>query len=225
MNVGRKTAKIDLYTDKREQEDQIEDWDQSKLEKVIEEKHGAANQTDIVCKYFLDAIEKSQYGWFWTCPNGGKACKYRHALPPGYVFKTKAERELERQDKTKAISVEEIIEQQRKKLGATGGTPVTAETLAIWKKDKAKRKADEMEVKRKEAAKKSGGRGLNILSGRALFSYDPSLFRDDDGADIDEYVPTRLNEDVEEEIDQAAQIIDKSLYVNPDEAADLESSS
>lgn len=27
-------------------------------------------QTKIVCKYFLDAIEKECYGWFWQCPNG-----------------------------------------------------------------------------------------------------------------------------------------------------------
>lgn len=39
--------------------------------------------TTIVCKFFLDAIEEEKYGWFWVCPNGGKACKYRHALPPG----------------------------------------------------------------------------------------------------------------------------------------------
>ena len=27
-------------------------------------------------------------GRFWQCPNGGKDCKYRHALPPGYVLKS-----------------------------------------------------------------------------------------------------------------------------------------
>ena len=79
--MGRKAAKIDLYSDKRDAdekatEDTIDKWDQTKLEEVITEMHGAANQTEIVCKYFLDAIEKTQYGWFWTCPNGGKACKY-----------------------------------------------------------------------------------------------------------------------------------------------------
>ena len=31
-----------------------------------------------------------QHDWcrFWQCPNGGKDCKYRHALPPGYVLKS-----------------------------------------------------------------------------------------------------------------------------------------
>lgn len=117
-----------------------------------------------MCKHFLDAIEKSLYGWFWVCPNGGKACKYKHALPSGYVFKSKSERDQERGNKADSVTVEEIIEQQRKKLGATGGTPVTEETLKSWKEDKAKRKADEIEFKRKEAAKKGGGRGLSMCS-------------------------------------------------------------
>ena len=40
-----------------------------------------------ICKYFLEAVENSKYGWFWTCPNGGEQCSYRHALPKGYVLK------------------------------------------------------------------------------------------------------------------------------------------
>lgn len=39
-----------------------------------------------ICKFFLDAVEKSKYGWFWSCPNG-EHCKYKHALPPGFVLK------------------------------------------------------------------------------------------------------------------------------------------
>ena len=38
-----------------------------------------------ICKFFLDAVEKSKYGWFWQCPNG-TACIYKHALPPGFVL-------------------------------------------------------------------------------------------------------------------------------------------
>lgn len=40
-----------------------------------------------ICKYFLEAVENSKYGWFWTCPAGADQCKYRHALPAGYVLK------------------------------------------------------------------------------------------------------------------------------------------
>lgn len=67
-----------------------------------------------VCKYFLDAVEKEIYGWFWTCPNGGDACKYRHALPPGYVFKSKKQREAEAAaaaEPDSGVSIEEEIEQ------------------------------------------------------------------------------------------------------------------
>jgi hypothetical protein len=46
---------------------------------VVKEKHGAekpSNATNIICKFFLDAVEGRQYGWFWKCPNGSD-CKYR----------------------------------------------------------------------------------------------------------------------------------------------------
>ena len=45
------------------------EWDQEKLEAVVAQKHGAekGNQvnkaTDIICKFFLDAVEGKQYGW------------------------------------------------------------------------------------------------------------------------------------------------------------------
>lgn len=63
-----------------------------------------------VCKYFLDAVEKKQYGWFWVCPNGGKDCHYRHALPPGYVLKSQMKALLE--EESEKLSIEEEIENQ-----------------------------------------------------------------------------------------------------------------
>lgn len=63
-----------------------------------------------VCKYFLEAVEKKQYGWFWVCPNGGKDCHYRHALPPGYVLKSQMKALLE--EETEKVSIEEEIENQ-----------------------------------------------------------------------------------------------------------------
>lgn len=221
LMVGKKAAKIDLYTDARAEKeaDKMDTWDQEKLEKVVNEKHHEKNtkQTEIVCKHFLDAIEKSLYGWFWVCPNGGTSCKYRHALPPGYVFKSKKDRELERGNKVVEISIEEIIEQQRAKLGPSGGTPVTEESLAKWKAEKTARKNAEEAKKLKEQAKRTGGRG--IMSGRALFTYDPTLFRDDADADDEAYSVHSEDEDddVEEKIspavDAAAAVMDKSLYL------------
>lgn len=63
-----------------------------------------------MCKYFLDAVEKKQYGWFWVCPNGGKDCHYRHALPPGYVLKSQMKALLE--EESEKIAIEEEIENQ-----------------------------------------------------------------------------------------------------------------
>ena len=79
------------------------------------------------------------------------------------MFKSKKDRELEKSNKVVEISIEEIIEQQRAKLGPNGGTPVTEETLAKWKADKqARKKADETK-RLKEQAKKTGGRGISTL--------------------------------------------------------------
>ena len=44
-------------------------------------------------------------GFFWTCPNGGQACKYRHALPPGFVLKSQRKKD-EAAEKAKEISLE-----------------------------------------------------------------------------------------------------------------------
>lgn len=91
LDVGRKGAKRDLYQDTREQEreekekDNMEDWDEEKLRTVVLSKHGnPRTTTDKVCKYFISAVEDGKYGWFWTCPNGGDKCMYRHSLPAGY---------------------------------------------------------------------------------------------------------------------------------------------
>lgn len=49
----------------------------------------------------------------------------------------------------------------------------------------------------KEEAKKTGGKGTNVLSGRALFTYDPTMFQDDEDA-MDEIVYEEDNEGGEE---------------------------
>lgn len=94
LSVERKSEKKDIYSDSRDAKDQdidkkndtMDNWDEAKLRKVVLSKHGnPRTTTDKVCKYFIEAVENKKYGWFWTCPNGGDNCKYRHALPPGYV--------------------------------------------------------------------------------------------------------------------------------------------
>jgi hypothetical protein len=95
----------------------MENWDEATLQEVVNRKQDASNKnlpTEIVCKFFLEAIESRKYGWFWECPNGGKDCKYRHALPPGYILKkkeTEAERrEREQREKENAITFEEFLD-------------------------------------------------------------------------------------------------------------------
>ena len=90
LDVGRKGEKKDLYQDTREDEkdekekDKMDDWDEEKLRNVVMSKHGnPKTTTEKVCKYFIQAVEDGKYGWFWTCPNGGNNCMYRHSLPPG----------------------------------------------------------------------------------------------------------------------------------------------
>jgi hypothetical protein len=90
LSIERKTEKKNLYTDKREDEDENKkketsaDWDEEQLRKVVLSKKGnQKTTTEKVCKFFIQAIEDGKYGWFWICPNGGDKCMYRHALPPG----------------------------------------------------------------------------------------------------------------------------------------------
>lgn len=92
LAVERKGEKRSLYTDTRDGDDADEEkrkddmvnWDEEKLRSVVLSKHGnPRTTTDKVCKYFIDAVENGKYGWFWTCPNGGDKCMYKHSLPPG----------------------------------------------------------------------------------------------------------------------------------------------
>ncbi|XP_051114265.1 zinc finger CCCH domain-containing protein 11 [Andrographis paniculata] len=172
LNVQRKGEKIDLFSDKRDQEESMEDWDQETLEKVVESKSKEYNKnkpTDIVCKFFLEAVEKKQYGWFWVCPNGGKDCMYRHALPPGYVLKSQMKALLE--EERDKIPIEEEIENQRAKVATT--TPMTPELFMEWKKKKVEEREAGLATQRAERAKN------DRMSGRELFLMDASLFVDD----------------------------------------------
>ncbi|XP_048432911.1 zinc finger CCCH domain-containing protein 11-like [Pyrus x bretschneideri] len=154
----------------------IEDWDQETLEKVVESKKNEYQQnkpTDIICKYFLEAVEKKQYGWFWVCPNGSKNCHHGHALPPGYVLKSQMKALLE--EESEKIPIAEEIENQRVKL--TTSTPMTPELFMQWKKKKIAEGDAGLAAKMAEQAKNDS------MSGRELFLSDSSLFVDDAEAD------------------------------------------
>ncbi|CAG7854446.1 Translation machinery-associated protein 46 AltName: Full=DRG family-regulatory protein 1 [Serendipita indica DSM 11827] len=127
--------------------DTMDNWDEEKLRKVVLSKAGnPRTTTDIVCKYFIEAIETKKFGWFWECPNG-QDCMYRHALPPGFVLKSE-KKALDDAAKANTISLEEFLEVERHKLGPNL-TPVTPETFAQWKKTRLDKKAAEQEALKK----------------------------------------------------------------------------
>ncbi|KIW86175.1 hypothetical protein Z517_01570 [Fonsecaea pedrosoi CBS 271.37] len=190
LEVVKKVAKRDLYQDTREQEkeekekDNMEDWDEEKLRKVVLSKHGnPRTTTDKVCKYFIQAVEDGKYGWFWTCPNGGDKCMYKHSLPPGFVLKTKEQRRAEKalMDKSpmNTLTLEDFLESERHKLTGTL-TPVTPESFAKWKKERMDKKAAEAEAMK---AKDATGRAM-FESGNWKDSEDEDS--DDDDEDDDD---------------------------------------
>lgn len=203
LSVERKTEKRSIYCDMRDVDDAdgetMENWTEDKLNEVVNKKHGGKEKTmpttTIICKYFLDAVEKRLYGWFWECPNGLN-CIYRHALPQGYVLK----RDQKKDDKKDQISLDELIEKERAKLSGSQ-TRVTLESFLAWKKRKIQEKKD---AARKEEDKKrkdyNSGRSLG-LSGREMFSFNPELANDGDMEDgdvaIDSYAYNQDEEDAE----------------------------
>jgi len=190
-DIEHKSAKRSVYTDTAKDEDGMEDWDEDKLAEVVGQKHGAEKKLDtaIICKFFLDALENSKYGWFWNCPEeskSGKACKYRHALPPGFVLK-KDKKKSDLMNESDKVSIEELIEQKRIELNAQSKalTPVNLQTFVAWKKRKLREKA-EAEAKNNEDKKKKMKSGLTVgMSGRDMFLFDENMTtnEDDDGED------------------------------------------
>jgi len=224
----KEPEKRDIYTDTRDakQQDGMEDWDDEKLKSVVDSKKTAGERvkTSIICKHFIDAVEKRTYGWFWECPNGGDKCQYRHALPEGYVLKRD-------KDPNAPIDmgprIEDEIEERRKAL--TTRTPVTFERLQDWLAAK-KAKLQEEEDKKLEAARKQYAKGkASGVTGRMLFAIDASIFVDDANATEDKY---QREEESDEEGEEPARdqgtagvVTDADLAPAPSAAAQLQPSS
>ncbi|KOX70203.1 Zinc finger CCCH domain-containing protein 15 like protein [Melipona quadrifasciata] len=198
LSVERKAEKRSLYCDMRDDDketDTMDKWDEDKLKEVVEKKHGSGNRptTDIICKHFLEAVEKSKYGWFWECPSGQK-CIYRHALPSGFVLK----KDKKKEDKKDEISLEDLIETERANLGPNQ-TKITLETFLAWKKRKLKEKKEQAlkdEEKRRNDYK--AGRQVGI-SGREMFYFNPELAAGDGIDDGDEAISSYVREEDEAE--------------------------
>lgn len=201
LSVERKGPKIDLFTDQRDLEEGdkegMDDWDQETLERVVKEKHGNDNNaTTIICKHFLEAVEKKLYGWFWKCPNSSE-CKYRHALPAGYVLKSQMKELLEEEARNQK-DMTELIEEERSKVD--GKTPITQEVFLAWhrKRTETKRRKNEDAV---EERKRKG-----VLTGREMFMQEGFTAHDDANADDDDEREDRNEEErkIQEMLDRAA---------------------
>merc|ERR1712083_936298 len=160
---------------------------------VIKKKHGAEKmgETEKICKYFLDAVENNKYGWFWECPEkkAGRECKYKHALPPGFVLKRD---KMKKEQDEATISLEELVETERAKLDQSKLTKITLQSFVAWKEKKLKERADS--VKKENLKKKKDFRDTGAtagMSGRDMFMMDPNILSkqqmddDDDGEDFD----------------------------------------
>lgn len=203
--VERKSEKRNVYEDVREKEG-MNDWDQETLEDVVKKKHGSTNstKTEIICKFFLDAVEKSLYGWFWNCPNGNN-CMYRHALPPGFVLK----KDQKKEDEEDKITIEEHVENERNQLSGAL-TPINKVTFLAWKKRKIEEKKEKLQqdLKLKKEEFKAG-KGMLKVSGKEVFLFKPELAdADDDEADDDVY----RREKVEGEEEVACTEIDLDVF-------------
>lgn len=203
LSIERKAEKRSLYCDMRDDDkeaDTMDKWDEDKLKEVVEKKHGGSGgnrpTTDIICKHFLEAVEKSKYGWFWECPSGQK-CIYRHALPPGFVLK----KDKKKEDKKDEISLEDLIETERANLGPKQ-TKITLETFLAWKKRKLKEK-EEQAIKDEEKKRNDYKAGRQIgISGREMFYFNPDLAMGDGIDDGDEAISSyaRDEEDDSEDV-------------------------
>uniref|UniRef100_A0A3B5QC61 Zinc finger CCCH domain-containing protein 15 n=1 Tax=Xiphophorus maculatus TaxID=8083 RepID=A0A3B5QC61_XIPMA len=211
LSMERKCEKRSVYVDERDEDlekDTMENWDEKKLEEVVNKKHGEAEKkkakTQIVCKYFLEAIENNKYGWFWVCPAGGDNCMYRHALPPGFVLK----KDKKKEEKEEEISLEELIESERAALGVNV-TRITLETFLAWKKRKRQEKVGVLFTISVDFVP-----DLLTVSGREVFEFRPELVDDDDDeADDTQYADETKEEDEEETDLTDVQDIDVSRFV------------
>jgi len=198
LSIERKSEKRSLYADGREEkeEESMNDWDQATLEDVVKKKHGSTNntKTEIICKFFLEAVEKALYGWFWNCPNGDK-CMYRHALPPGFVLK----RDQKKEDDEEKVSLEEHIENERNSLSGEL-TPVTKDSFLAWKNRKIEEKKEKhaQDMNKKKDDFKTG-KGLLKISGKEVFLFKPELADADDEEADDEVYNYRNEEDEDDE--------------------------
>lgn len=196
---------------------------------AAENKRSKKAKTDIVCKFFLDAIKIKVYGLKWKCPNGDE-CHYKHCLPKDYVIRTLKGHNQEEMTFEEFHDLEEKIDAERERV-SVNGTKVTQETLQFWLDKRRKDKEKTHDTKKKELLAK-------LKTGKELFLSDKGEFKDDDNADDDVYenqgneledetknLQSQLwgiKEEKEEKEDNEENVkVDKDLF-NADDVGDLD---
>lgn len=164
------------------------------------------------------------------------------AMKMMYQMDAKEMEEKLREDPNYVPTLEDQIESERQKkveeLKLSGkGTPVTPETFATWQEGKRKRRAAEAKkLVESELKKKKGGKGLAVLSGRALYEYKQSLFDVADdapgttGAEKEENGDAKLQDSNENgnendivaaaDVEQIAEKVQTDLFLEGDDDLD-----
>lgn len=135
------------------------------------------------------AMDESKKGDRKVMFNGKKMTRNEIA-----AMKEEAKRRKEEEERKRAafeaLSLEEKIEFRRKELDMSKCTKVTEESFRAWREAKDARIRAENEAKVAEEMAKGGKKkakgAITVLSGKSLFEFDASLFKDDDAAVGDE---------------------------------------
>lgn len=131
-----------------------------------------------------------------------------------------------KEDPNYVPTLEDDLEAQRQKMfedlkkRGEKGTPVTVETLKAWQEKKRQKKlAEAKKLVEAESRKKKGGKGLSVLSGRALYEYNKRLFKDDD--DADDFNPlesaSAANDKQVDSVDKVAEQVQSDLFLEGDD--------
>jgi len=138
INIEFNKGAFDIYTDIRDVKGLKEDKtnnEENEVNKIAEEKEKKRKklcQSKIVCRYFLEAVQRKIYGWKWECPNG-EDCQYKHCLPKGYILMTQADKVQEEMTIEEYMDLEEQIDEERTRI-SINGTPVNDTTFKEWKR-------------------------------------------------------------------------------------------
>mmetsp|Transcript_9250 Transcript_9250/g.27566 ORF Transcript_9250/g.27566 Transcript_9250/m.27566 type:complete len:282 (-) Transcript_9250:1430-2275(-) len=152
----------------------------------------------------------------------GKKKGTSRAMKMMYQMDAKEMEDKLKEDPNYVPTLEDKIESERQKKveelkkNGTKGTPVTPESFAIWQEKKRKKRAEEAKkMVEQEMRKKKGGKGLAVLSGRALYEYKQDLFNIESENGTNEN--TNQINGKENAVDQVATQVQSDLFLDDDD--------